>query len=377
MNRYPIRLMALMGLLLSLACKSEPAPPAPEPPAKPFFRGADLSYVNEMLACGAVYRDSSGAEMDPYELFARAGTDLMRVRLWHNPDWTAYSDLADVTDAIARAKAAGMQVLLDFHYSDDWADPAKQSVPAAWAAVRENTQVLGDSVYEYTYRVLAHLHGQGLLPELVQTGNEINGEILRAEGAPAGAINWGRNAALLNRALAAVRDAERDFGAEIGLMLHIAQPENALWWFAEAKAAGVTDYDWIGLSYYPLWSDYSLDSLPTALRQLRQDHGKKVMVVETAYPFALDNVDAANNILGEDALVPGYPATEAGQLGYLRALEAQIRVGNSEGLIYWEPAWVSTPCSTRWGVGSHWDNATLIGRDGRPLAGMGWYGEER
>ena len=364
-------------LALGLACKSDPTPPAPEPPAKPFFRGADLSYVNEMLACGAVYRDASGAVADPYALFAEAGTDLMRVRLWHNPGWTAYSNLADVTEAIARAKAAGMQVLLDFHYSDDWADPAKQSVPAAWAAVRENTPVLGDSVYAYTYRVLAHLHAQGLLPELVQTGNEINGEILRAEGAPAGPINWGRNAALLNRALQAVRDAERDFGTEIGLMLHIAQPENALWWFAQAQAAGVTDYDWIGLSYYPQWSTYSLDSLPAALRQLRQDYGKKVMIVETAYPFGLDDVDAANNILGTDALLPGYPATEAGQLAYLRALEAQVRAGNSEGLIYWEPAWVSTPCSTRWGTGSHWDNATLVGRDGRPLAGMGWYGDGR
>ncbi|MEM7655142.1 MAG: glycosyl hydrolase 53 family protein, partial [Bacteroidota bacterium] len=109
------------------SCQSpEPSvePPSPiESTPSAFYRGADLSYVNEMLDCGGIYRNPVGKEIDPYEVFAEAGTNLVRVRLWHTPTWTAYSDLPDVTRTIQQATSRGMEVLLDFHYSDDWADP--------------------------------------------------------------------------------------------------------------------------------------------------------------------------------------------------------------------------------------------------------------
>lgn len=348
------------------AVTPEPPPmeePTPEPPVMEldtFVRGADLSYVNEMEDCGAVYLDSSGADKDPYVLFAEAGARLVRVRLWHNPEWTDYSNEADVQQTIRRAKEAGMDVLLDFHYSDDWADPGKQVVPAAWKGVVNDVDLLGDSVYNYTYRVLRHLNTLNLLPELVQVGNEINAEILQDPEQSYDRINWTRNAALINRGIQAVRDAASAFNTEIGVMLHVAQPENALWWFQEATDSGISDYDWIGISYYPIWSDYSLFNVRTAVEELTTSYQKRLMVVETAYPFTLNNADAANNILGTDALVTGYPATPQGQLDYLKALEASIRAGGGEGLIYWEPAWVSTDCRTQWAQGSHWDNATLF-----------------
>lgn len=355
--------------------KEEPTEEPGEEPADTleFLRGADLSYVNEMEDCGAEYFDEEGAKRDPYQIFKNAGTDLIRVRLWHNPDWTGYSDFEDVKKTISRAKALDMKVLLDFHYSDDWADPGKQKIPAAWLPVANNNAILGDSLYHYTFDVLKKLNDSGLLPEYVQVGNETNAEILQSPNGAYNSIDWARNAFLLNQGLKAVRAAAAEFNKSIQTMLHIAQPENALWWFEAAQQNGVTDYDWIGISYYPLWSDVSLEGLPAAVRTLIGKYGKKLMVVETAYPFTLDNNDSANNILGQDAAVAGFPISEQGQYDYLKALEKKIVEGGGQGLIYWEPAWVSTPCSTQWAQGSHWDNATLFDHDNQANMGMRYY----
>jgi arabinogalactan endo-1,4-beta-galactosidase len=156
-------------------------------------------------------------------------------------------------------------------------------------------------------------------------------------------------------------------------MLHIAQPENALKWFKEAKENGVEDYDWIGISYYPLWSDYDLNNLGEALSTLIHTYDKKLMIVETAYPFTLENIDQAGNILGAEALIPGYPATQQGQLDYLLRLTEIIKESGGQGLVYWEPAWISSNCETRWGKGSHWDNATLFDQNGKVNLGMNFY----
>ena len=196
---------------------------------------------------------------------------------------------------------------------------------------------------------------------MVQVGNETNIEIMQPEHAmTVDSINWQRNAFLLNRGIAAVRDAAMKADEDIGIMLHIAQPENALWWFDQASKAGVKGYDWIGLSYYPKWSTYKFDALPQAIDSLRMRFGKRVMVVETAYPYTFHNADSAGNILGEDALIPDYPATPEGQLKYMTDLTKLVLEGGGEGVIYWEPAWISTRCSTPWGKGSHWDNATFF-----------------
>ncbi len=156
-------------------------------------------------------------------------------------------------------------------------------------------------------------------------------------------------------------------------MLHIAQPENALWWFEQATQNGVTDFDWIGLSYYPIWSDYDLNEVQAPLTTLINTYNKRLMIVETAYPFTLENNDSANNILDSNALIIGYPASEEGQLNYLLELKDIVQNAGGEGLIYWEPAWVSTNCSTLWGQGSHWDNATLFDHNNKANLGMQFY----
>lgn len=326
--------------------------------SNPIVLGGDLSYVNEVEDAGATYQRNK-IPIDPYVLFGEKGCNLVRLRLWHTPSINRYSGLEDVKKSIKRAKAAKMKVLLDFHYSDIWADPGRQNIPKAWASIT-NQQLLGDSLYNYTLNTLIGLDKENLLPEMVQVGNEINSEILQPEGKAKPNIDWKRNAFLLNRGISAVREASRLTGKKVEVMLHIAQPENAIKWFADASANGIDPYDWIGISYYPLWSTVNIKDLPYFINNLVTTHKKQLMVVETAYPHTMVNADPANNILDDKALVTGYPASPTGQKQFMIDLVKLVIQGGGAGLVYWEPAWISSSARTPWGQGSHWDNATFF-----------------
>lgn len=145
-------ILAIAVLLGSAPCCASNGDEAPV-----LYLGADLSYVNEMEDCGAVYREH-GQPRDPFILFAERGANLVRVRLWNDPDWTRYSNLEDVKRTIARSRQAGMQVLLDFHYSDDWADGDKQIIPRAWAEIYTDEE-LAQALYQFTLDTLLELHG--------------------------------------------------------------------------------------------------------------------------------------------------------------------------------------------------------------------------
>lgn len=328
--------------------------------AEHFYFGADLSYVNEMEDCGAQYR-MDGAVRDPYEIFRDTGHNLVRIRLWHTPDWTNYSTLDDVKRSIRRARAAGMQVLLDFHYSDDWADGEKQWIPRAWENI-ETTEALAQALHDYTLETLLALHAEGLMPEMVQVGNETNREVLgrRDWDWATRPIDWARNATLLNAGIRAVREAGRRTQTNPLVMLHVAQPENVEPWFADAARAGLTDFDFVGISYYRKWSTQSMEGLGQVINRVRHRYNVGVIVVETSYPWTQDSADNAANLLGPDTLLPGYPATPEGQRRYMIDITQTVVSNGGVGVVYWEPAWVSSRCSTRWGQGSHWENATLF-----------------
>jgi arabinogalactan endo-1,4-beta-galactosidase len=341
----------LIGVLMAIGLASGAG--AASHPA--LYLGADLSYINEMEDCGAVYRNA-GKRIDPFKLFAKEGANIVRVRIWNNATWTRYSNLEDVRRTIARSRAAGMQALLDFHYSDDWADGEKQIIPKAWVGLTPQQQA--NALYDYTYGILTALNRDGLMPEMVQVGNETNSELAGSKkGEP---INWARNAMLFNAGIKAVRDAGTKSRIKPRIMIHIAQPENVEPWFEAAQKAGVTGYDIIGISYYRKWSSMDLAGLGRVIAQVKQRFGKDVIVVETAYPFTLENADAAPNILGKDTLIPGYPATPEGQRKYLVDMTKIVAANGGSGVVYWEPAWVSTGCKTRWATGSDWDNATFF-----------------
>ncbi len=320
----------------------------------PVVLGADLSYVNEMEECGGVYREG-GQVVDPFVLFADRGANLVRVRLWHTPS-NQYSAFLDAQRTIRRAKDAGMKVLLDFHYSDHWADPGKQAPPAAWTGL--TTDIMRDSVYAYTYQVLDRLAEEDLLPDMVQIGNEINPGLLLPYGSRA---RWAQLSKLLKGGIRAVRDAAGRHGTHIDVMLHVAQPEHAMSWFTEAARAGIEDYDVMGISYYSQWSSVPLAELSGKIEALVSSFAPRdLLVVEAGYPWTLTGADAANNNLGRDALEPGYPATPEGQKAYLIDMTQAVFDGGGGGVVYWEPAWISTSCYTPWGRGSHWENAAFF-----------------
>jgi arabinogalactan endo-1,4-beta-galactosidase len=321
--------------------------------------GADLSYVNEVEDCGAIFRENKRT-IDPYQIFSQRGANIVRLRLWHTPSWTSYSTLSDVKKSINRSKKEGMKVLLDFHYSDNWADPAHQIIPAAWKDISD-TKILGDSLYNYTKAILDELYSENLSPEYVQIGNEINSEILMQKPtAENPKTNWTRNASLLNRGLDAVIDFNRQNGMKIQTMLHVAQPENAIEWFSNASQNGLINFDWIGLSYYPNWSTHDLIELGEVISKLKSTHNKEVMIVEVGYPYSFKNLDKANNVLGENSGLKGYPVTPLGQLSFMIDLTSYVAQSGGKGVIYWEAAWVSSICKTQWGTGSHWENATFF-----------------
>jgi arabinogalactan endo-1,4-beta-galactosidase len=340
-----------------------------------FVMGADLSYVNQILDHGGIYKDSDKIT-DPYVIFKKYGANTIRFRLWHNPQWTRevyspaianmYNDFEDVKRGIQATKAQGMAVSLDFHYSDSWADPAKQVPPAAWTGL--SLTDLHDSIYNYTLKTLDKLEAANAMPEYVQVGNEINPGFLLPQG-----NRWDKKADfiyLINGAVKAVRDAAVSSTIKPKIIIHVAQPENAIYWFEGMAAAGLTDYDIAGISYYYMWSTVSIDSVSDYIANIKALTGKDVMVVETAYPWTLNNADSYNNILATDKLTPAYPANQTGQYDYLVKLTQEIIDGGGKGLHYWEPAWITSDMKDKWGTGSAWDCNTLFDFSGNVIKGM-------
>jgi arabinogalactan endo-1,4-beta-galactosidase len=348
-----------------------------------FYFGADLSYVNQILDHGGVYKDN-GEVRDPYRIFKDHGTNLVRLRLWHDPEWTKdvytprgtveYNGLQDVSKAIQLSKDQGMQVLLDFHYSDAWADPGKQEIPKAWINIRD-LAVLKDSVYQYTFKTVSYLKGKNLLPDLIQVGNEINcGMFITA--APAGfptcnscSGQWQQLGDVLNSAIAAVKDATSTSPVKPKILLHVADPKNIQWWFDNIRDNGkVTAYDIIGFSYYPLWhTTISPQQLQGTVSSLKTRYQKPLMILETAYPWSTQNADSYNNIFGSQTPINGYPFTKEGQHEMMTFITQAVVSGGGVGVVYWEPAWITSQTRDLWGQGSSWENTTFFDFDGNAL----------
>lgn len=338
--------------------------------AEDFWFGQDLSYVNQIEDCGAVFR-RSGLETDPFAVFAEEGTNLVRVRLWVEPGWWQqdldqpegvkpwYGDFEDAKLSLQRAQAHGMQTLLNFHYSDFWADPGRQLIPDAWLPVAHDVHALADSVFHYTQRTLTALYDANLLPDLVQVGNEINPGLLvhvreengfRVAETVANFDNWQRHALLLNAAISAVRgmaDITAD-GRSPRIALHWSGLSGLDWWVSNLTANGVTDFDIIGFSYYYAWHGGSIAALGSTVAQLRAAFPQyEVVALETGYLWSQDYGGIIN--LPDPEYLPVSPET---QLSYLVDYARAVMDGGGKGVIFWEPAWVDTACVTPWQTGS-------------------------
>ena len=338
-----------------------------------FVMGADLSYVNAVEENGGKYFDASGVSVDPFKYFKNSGANVVRVRLWHNPSWQnaiygsiKYSSLADATKTIKRAKEAGMAVNLDLHFSDIWADPANQATPKAWENLTITT--LKDSIYNYTLAVLNHLKSQNLTPEYIQIGNENNGGICFPSGKIANNdfSNFGK---LISSGIKAVRDFSASSSIKPQIILHVAQLQNADWWAnGVINSGGVTDFDILGLSHYYIWSQVSnMPQIKMTIADLAYKYKKKVMIVETAFPWTNASNDSYNNIISGSDLLAGYPATKDGQLKYMKDLTQAVIDGGGKGIMYWEPAWITSGLKDLWGTGSSWENNAFFDFSGKAL----------
>ncbi len=344
-----------------------------------FYFGNDLSYANQMEDCGAVFKENM-VPKDVYQIFADHGCTLVRVRLWVDPDWqdtlvqpegvkSQYSNFEDVRETIARSKAAGMQVLLDFHMSDFWADPGKQIIPARWVGVATDVSALADSVYNYVTEILTALDEDTLMPEMVQIGNETNSGILKhtvlnPDYSAGGSVSsdWNRHAQLFNAGIQAVRDVSQTTTIKPEIVLHYAGL-GMDWWFSNIISHGVTDFDIIGFSYYYAWHGGSIEQLGQVVEDMVSSFpGYDVMAVECGYLWTTQNFDAMPNIITEPD--PEYmPVIPEKQLEYMVDYTRSVMKAGGKGVIFWEPAWVSTPCRTPWGQGSAHDHVVFFDPD--------------
>ena len=329
--------------------------------------GHDLSFAVQEAAAGATYTDR-GRPALPEKILANHGANWVRLRLWVNPPG-GYSNLPNVLAMARRAKAAGMKLLLDPHYSDFWADPQKQPIPASWP---QDLPSLAQQVHDYTRDVLNALRDQGTPAQMMQLGNEIRNGLLWPTGQLDGSqAQWDALGTLLRAAASGARDAR---GATPRLVVHYDQggDNGGSRYFFDNIVAQHVPFDVIGLSYYPFWHG-TLSQLRANVNDLAQRYDRDVSVVETQYGWTLDNGDQLGNFLWTtDLLVPGYPATPTGQLGFasdLLSILAAVPDHRGLGIFYWQPEWIP---GVGWepGAGTPNDNLTLFDFGGHALPGV-------
>ncbi len=329
---------------------------APEWQPAELASGSDLSFLGQLSHLGTVYHDANGEVRDPLEIFHQAGQRTVRLRLWVDPDEPWHG--LDSTLAMAhRAVNAGFNWMLDFHYSDTWADPGHQATPARWQNLE--LEALGDSLEAYTARVLTRCCAEGIPPAWVQVGNEIDPGILwplgRVDGSWDTPQQWDQLAWLLGRALAGTELIDTTCRPQ--RLIHLASSGNTAFvtrYMEELNSRGILP-EGIGLSYYPWWHG-SLADLEGSLRALHESQAGEIMIVESAYPWTTDWQDGGNNIVGPATLLPDpFPASPAGQLTFRQALEALLVSQGASQLIWWEPAWVAQP-----GLDCAWENLAFF-----------------
>lgn len=334
-----------------------------------FIYGVDISAVAEVESNGGLFYNG-GLNTDPLQIFKDNGINYCRLRLWLNPTMP-YNNLANTLRMAKRIKDKGLKLMLDFHYSDTWADPGNQKKPSAWENIPYD--LLKDSLYSYTKSVITALKNQNTLPSIVQIGNEIICGMLWNECRVCEQYNtsvqWSKFTDILKVGVRAVKESTSDKDS-VKVMIHIdrgGDNTSSRWFYDKLKLYNV-DYDIIGLSYYPWWHG-SLINLNNNMNDLAIRYNKEIIVVETAYPWTLNWHDNTNNIVGlSSQLHPGYEASVEGQKKFLADLITQIKNTQSKkgtGLFYWAPDWISTKTS-----GSPWENLTLFDFGGEVLSSI-------
>ena len=343
----------LITFLIFISCnKNDVNPPDSEDESSAFISAVDISSYPEIANSNPTFYDLEGNQNDFLTILKANGINTVRLKLWVNPS-NEHSGFNEVLQFSKTLKSNGFKTWLTIHYSDTWADPAHQKIPAQWDGITF-TQ-LKDSVYNYTEKIITELQ-----PDYVQIGNEINSGFLH----PYGHIinNFQQFKELIDNAIVAVRANTSD----AKIILHFAGLEDSDWFFNQVSTL---DYDIIGLSYYPIWHGKSLNLLKTTMQNLSRFHDKKIVIAETAYPFTLEWNDWTNNIVGldEHLILPEYPATPKGQRDFIKQIKTLTKeVENGIGFCYWGAeliAWKGIESTDA----SPWENQALFDFNNKAL----------
>lgn len=329
-----------------------------------FYKGMDISFLPELLEEGMQIKDFDGTIIEPFSLISKYGVNAIRLRIWNNPEHVpeskGYCSLAHTIEMAKKIRAHGMSFMLNFHYSDYWADPAKQNKPKAWADL--SFEELEEAVYTYTRDTLLSLQAEGVLPDQVQIGNEIRSGLLFPDG------ELPDYASMVRLVNAGIRGARVVADSDVlKVMIHLDQGGRYFYiseWFTKAIANGLMDFDLIGLSYYPFWHGNFTDLRETLLR-LTREYNKPIMIVETAHAWRRSE----NGFIDEaQERIAGVPASKEGQkkvLDLVMNIVASLPEHRGLGVYYWEPL-----CLPRPGQGGWSENMGLLDEDGKVMEGI-------
>ncbi|RTL60145.1 MAG: arabinogalactan endo-1,4-beta-galactosidase [Sphingobacteriales bacterium] len=317
--RFILSILISLGILFGITssgCKKKSSSPIIPPDTtssnSTFAKGADVSWVTEMESSGIKFYNSAGAATECIALLKSLGLNSIRLRVWVNPP-AGWNNAADVVAKAVRAKNLGMRVMIDFHYSDDWADPAKQTKPAAWNAL--DFTGLKTALANHTTDVLNQLKSAGVTPEWVQLGNETNDGMLWPEGKAS--TSFSNFAQLINTGY----DAVKAVFPLAKVIVHISNGwDNSLFrWIFDGLNSNAARYDVIGMSLYPFggWSSANTQCLQN-MNDMVSRYGKEVMIVEVGMPW--DNAADCKSFLTD-----------------LIAKAKSVSNNKCLGVLYWEP----------------------------------------
>lgn len=340
-----------------------------------FIRGVDVSSIISLEQSGVKFYDVWGSKADVFKVLSQANVSHVRIRIWNNPydvDGNGYGggncDLAKAIELGKRATRYGLKTLIDFHYSDFWADPAKQKAPKEWK--NYTVEQRADAIYNFTKDSLNQLINAGVNVDMVQVGNETGygfcGCATWDMGSDYTVVPFSDIAKLMNAGSRAIREID----SSILVVVHNTEPNSGYQWISQDYYENNVDYDVFASSYYPNIHG-SMANLQTQLRYVADTYGKKVMVAETQYPFTSENGDDYSNALSEKVGDMKYPLTIQGQARHVRDMCELIHKIDDKGIgvFYWECAWI--PVGSNWSenepvwskYGSGWASKYAAGYD--------------
>ncbi len=364
-----------------------------------FIRGMDASSVLAEEKSGVKYYNFSGEEQDVFKTLAESGVNYIRLRVWNDPfdkDGNGYgggnNDVETAIELGKRATLYGMKVLIDYHYSDFWADPKKQFVPKAWKDMDIDTKA--KALSDFTKESLSKIIKSGVDVGMVQIGNEINFGL-------SGETKIINIMKLLRSGSSAVREVSKKLKKDIKIAVHYTQIADAagIDRTAATLANMKVDYDVFGLSYYPFWHG-TYQNMQNVVKNLREKYNKTVIIAETSYCYTSEDGDGfGNSISGNGDTVKGYPATVQGQAWSIRDVVAKSFEAGGSGVFYWEGTWIpvgkcdreaNAPVWEKYGSGwatsyakdydpddaglyyggCSWDNQALFDFEGHPLPSL-------